>query len=98
MDDLEAYRTLQAAKARFGKKDADDLVDTVFPEQAAFVRDQSTFVAAQCTRRASKSNGIGFRLFKKALRYPKSVIPYIALTRESAKNIMWPVFHEINDR
>ena len=26
------------------------------------------------------------------------MIPYIALTRESAKNIMWPVFREINEK
>lgn len=73
------------------------LLDGKFPEQDAFVLDPGMFVGAQCTRRAGKSNGIGKRLFRKAMKYPKSIVPYVALTRESAKNIMWPVFHEIND-
>jgi hypothetical protein len=74
------------------------IVDDSFPEQAAFVRDQSRFLTALCTRRAGKSNGLGFKFFNAARKYPGSMSPYIALTRESAKNIMWPVLLEINEK
>ncbi|NJM09705.1 MAG: hypothetical protein HC883_02065, partial [Bdellovibrionaceae bacterium] len=74
------------------------IVDRRFPKQRAFVEDPGRYLAALCTRRAGKSNGLGFRLYRAALKYPGSISPYIALTRSSAKNIMWPVFREINER
>ena len=84
-----------AAKQVF---DPASLIDPTFPTQNAFFEDKSTFVLAQCSRRAGKSNGIGKRLFRKALKYPGAMCPYFALTRESAYNIMWPVFREINEK
>jgi hypothetical protein len=89
---IAAIKRLRETRGELG------LLDGKFKQQDNFVEDKSMFVGAQCTRRAGKSNGIGKRLFKKAKKYPKSIVPYIALTRESAKNIMWPVFHEINDK
>lgn len=75
-----------------------DLIDQKFPEQAAFVKDESRYLAAVCTRRAGKTTALGFRLFRAAMKYPKSLCAYIALTRDSAKDLMWPVLEEINDR
>jgi hypothetical protein len=98
MEDYEALELLKEARHRFGARFERELVDPAFAEQAAFVRDSATFVGAQCTRRAGKSNGIGYRLYRKAKKYPGAMLPYIALTRESAKNIMWPVFREINEK
>ncbi len=65
------------------------LVDPTFPKQADFILDKSTFLAAQCTRRAGKSYGIGLKLFRSGLIHPGSSALYLALTRPSAKNIMW---------
>jgi len=45
--------------------------------------------AALCTRRAGKSYGVGLYLFKEAYENPGVSCLYIALTRDSAKKIMW---------
>ena len=66
-----------------------NFVDLDFPEQAAFVNDNSPLSAALCTRRAGKSYGVGLKLFKKAYDFPGSTVLYLALTRDSAKRIMW---------
>ena len=72
--------------------------DTSFPQQDAFVQDKSQFVAALCTRRAGKTNALALRFFRTMKEYPGSLSRYIALTRESAKDIMWPVLQEMNER
>lgn len=41
---------------------------------------------------------MGGILLDAAKSYPNSLIPYIALTRRSAKNIMWPILREYNDK
>lgn len=75
------------------------LVDEDFPKQAVFVKDQSPLQAALCTRRAGKSYGVGYKLFREAKAYPGCSCLYIALTRASAKNIMWKdVVKDINRR
>lgn len=60
-----------------------------FPKQDAFVLDDSPRVAAKCTRRAGKSYGVGKKLFRAAYREPESTVLYLALTRQTAKRIMW---------
>lgn len=72
--------------------------DLDFPLQDNFVMDSSRFIIAQCSRRAGKSNGLALRFLNTLHRYPGSFCPYIALTRESARNIMWPVLQELDDR
>lgn len=69
-----------------------------FPEQNAFVNDPERFIAAQCSRRAGKSNGLAYKFFITMEKNPKSTCIYLALTRDSAKNIMWPVLQEINEK
>jgi hypothetical protein len=62
------------------------------------VVDTSRFLAAQCSRRAGKTNGLGFRFFRTLAKHPKALCLYIALTRESAYNIMWPILQEMNEK
>ena len=69
-----------------------------FPTQDAFVNDTSKFISAQCSRRAGKTNGLALRFFKTLDKYPKSQCLYLGLTQDSAREIMWPVLQEINDR
>lgn len=69
-----------------------------FPEQEAFILDPNRYLDAQCSRRAGKTNGLAIRFFKTLERHPKSQCLYLALTRDSARDIMWPVLHEINDK
>lgn len=70
----------------------------LFPAQDAFINDQSRFIAAQCSRRAGKSNGLALRFFKTMDKYPGSQCIYLALTRESAFSIMWSLLQEFNDK
>lgn len=69
-----------------------------FPEQDAFIHDTSRYIDVQCSRRAGKTNGLAIRFFKTMERHPKSQCLYLSLTQDSAKAIMWPILHEINDR
>lgn len=69
-----------------------------FPAQNAFVNDPSRFIVAQCSRRAGKSNALALKFFRTLEKYPGSQCLYLALTRESALSILWPVLHEINDK
>jgi phage terminase large subunit-like protein len=69
-----------------------------FPEQNRFVLDQSQFLAALCTRRAGKSNGLAYRFMRTMLKHPGSQCRYIALTRDSAKDIMWGILQEYDEK
>lgn len=69
-----------------------------FPEQDDFVNDPSRYIDAQCSRRAGKTNGLALRYFKAMETHPKSQCIYLGLTLESAREIMWPVLQEINDK
>lgn len=69
-----------------------------FPKQYAFTEDKATFLAAQCSRRAGKTNGLALRFFKTLETHPKSQCIYLALTKDSAEAIMWPILQELNDK
>ncbi len=64
-------------------------IDDTMPEQAAFIRDPARLKLAFCTRRAGKSFGEGRYLVQEASSQPNVSCLYIALTRDSAENIMW---------
>lgn len=72
-------------------------LDPNFPKQNAFIEDPSRFLAAQCSRRAGKTNGLAVKFFKTLEKYPGAQCLYLALTRDSAINILWPVLKEHND-
>lgn len=69
-----------------------------FAPQNDFIADTSRYMIAQCSRRSGKTNGLAIRFFKTMERHPSSQCVYLALTRDSARDIMWPVLHEINDK
>jgi hypothetical protein len=69
-----------------------------FAPQDAFINDTARYTAAQCSRRSGKTTGLALKFFKTMEKYPKSQCLYLSLTQESARGIMWPVLHEINDR
>ena len=75
------------------------IIDDNFPKQAAFIRGKGKRKAALCTRRAGKSYGIGLYLYQRAVEHEGSTVLYLALTRDSARNIMWKdVLKDINKR
>lgn len=68
----------------------------LFPEQIRFVRDPSKRKAALCSRRAGKSFAVGVYLCETAVAQPDSICIYVALTRLTAKRILWPALRKIN--
>lgn len=73
-------------------------LDPLFPKQNAFILDPARYIDVQCSRRAGKTNGLAIRFIQTMKKYPKSQCIYLALTRDSAREIMWPVLQEMNDR
>lgn len=73
------------------------ILDPNFVPQNAFVNDTERYLAAQCSRRAGKTNGLAVRFLRTLERHPGSQCIYLALTRDSARDIMWPVLQELND-
>lgn len=69
-----------------------------FPAQNAFVLDPARYIDAQCSRRAGKSNGLVLRFFKTMEKHPKSQCLYLSLTQDSAREILWPVLQEMNEK
>lgn len=72
--------------------------DASFIEQDRFVMDPSRYITAQCSRRAGKSNALALKFFRTLESHPKSLCLYIALTRESARNIMWEILKEHDEK
>jgi hypothetical protein len=66
------------------------LVDSLFPKQAAFVLSPAKTIIGQCTRRAGKTHGAAARLLLAADSHAGSTALYLALTRKSAKRLLWP--------
>lgn len=69
-----------------------------FEKQNSFINDPSRFIVAQCSRRAGKSMGIAIRLLKAAEKFPGCTCIYLAMTRDSAKSILWPALLDLNDK
>jgi hypothetical protein len=59
------------------------------PAQLAFIEHPSKWKAAICSRRAGKSYGVGLALILRALQFERTKHLYLALTRDSAKRILW---------
>lgn len=74
------------------------LTDPHFPKQTDFVRSLARRKAAFTDRRSGKSNGAALMLLERGMANPKTEGLYVALTKDSAKAIMLPVFREINER
>ncbi len=73
-------------------------LDPLFSAQNEFVEDKSRYIAVQCSRRAGKTNGLAIRYFKTMEKHPGSQSIYLSLTFDSARDIMWPVLQELNER
>lgn len=73
-------------------------LDPRFPPQNDLINDPARFLAVQCSRRAGKTNGLAIRFLKTLEKYPNSQCIYLALTFDSARDIMWPVLQELNEK
>lgn len=88
-----AYAVSQIKKERMQPR----FNDEKFPAQNKFVDDTSPLQAAQCSRRAGKSMGVGKKQLKECFKFPGSDQLYIGLTFATVRNIMWkPIFTKLN--
>lgn len=86
------------AKQELAKRATANIIPLAsFPPQEAFVNDKSTFIVAQCSRRSGKTNGLALRFFRTMQNHPKSTCLYMAMTLDSAMDIMWGVLKEQNE-
>jgi hypothetical protein len=89
---IEEFQANYSLKAKLAME------KTEFASQTAFVNDSAQFIAAQCSRRAGKSNGLALRFYLTMEAHPKSKCIYLALTRDSAKDIMWNVLQDLDEK
>jgi hypothetical protein len=66
-----------------------------FPEQNAFIRDNSKLKALLTSRRGGKSYAVGLNMVDVCHSNPNITCAYIGLTRDSAKNVIIPHLKEI---
>ncbi len=66
-----------------------DLKKICFNQQLKFIEDESRLKALFCTRRAAKSYTGGIYLIKEALQNPGCNCLFVALSRDTAKGIIW---------
>ncbi len=93
-----ARRVVAEASRRAAKRNRVDADELLFGPQRDFVKDDSRNKIAVCSRRAGKSYSIAFMLLQHALKHERSINPYITLTRDSGKDILWPALHDLNEK
>jgi len=93
---LEIQALIKAAELRKASKQPSWYTPD-FDAQNDFINDAAPLISVQCPRRSGKSYGAGLALIKGAYENPRSVSLYMALTRQSAKNILFDnVLREID--
>jgi hypothetical protein len=70
--------------------------DERFVKQNAFVNSTARFLDAQCSRRAGKSSGLALRFLRSMESHPGTKCLYMAMTFDSAKEIMWPILQDFD--
>lgn len=93
---LSAEKLLKRRRKLAAPKELPIVVD--FPAQTAFITSKAKFLVAQCGRRSGKTVALAYRFFKTLHKYPGAQCVYLALTRDSALSIMWPILQEINEK
>ena len=90
VDLRESVRALARTRLSKIRPDAAPrFLDENFPAQSAFITDPGRMKVVLCTRRSGKSYGAGLYLYKEAYEQAGVSCLYLALTRDSAKKIMW---------
>lgn len=73
------------------------VTDGLFKQQRLFLCDPARFKVAFNTRRSGKSYLAASALFHFAILNPGTQSVYIALTRDSARRILWPIVEKLNE-
>lgn len=77
-------------------KEAFDVSAYLFPEQLAFIQDDSPNKIAVCSRRSGKTIACAADLIETAVKNAGVVCLYITLSRNNAKKIIWREIKKIN--
>lgn len=75
--------------AEIQKRNQRPWLDDLFPKQRAMVEDKSPMTVAHPGRRGGKTHGVMAKIFTTMREVPGEMYAYLALTRGSAKRIMW---------
>jgi len=81
--------TALAAEMRKRQQQKTNVVTGLFKKQLDFIMDKNNFKLARCSRRAGKSYACARYLLHVASTVPNANCVYLALTRKSAKRILW---------
>lgn len=87
VDARTAY--LEMAVKIFEKAQVPNVLEQAFPQQISFIKSKSKYKLLFCTRRAAKSYTAGLALVDAALNNPGCNCLFFALTRDSARSIIW---------
>lgn len=87
---------LEILKAQKKKQPTLNLKNHCFDKQLSFLEDPSDYIMAVTSRRAGKTTACAYHLLQTALQCPSTLSVYITLARTNAKQIVWPVLHELN--
>lgn len=88
---LKSIDIIEKSKSKF------HIEKIAFQQQLDFINDEARLKALFCTRRAAKSYTAGIYLIQTALDNPGCNCLYVALTRDSAKGIIWKdILQELN--
>ena len=98
MNDQRALAILAAYKARYGvdllatvaeTSKGENLKALLFDKQIEFVDDPARRKIAVCGRRAGKTTSCGVYLLSEAVKHSGKDFLYVAITRKSAKLLLW---------
>jgi hypothetical protein len=88
----------QQLKQRLQSQRSVDPADLLTEPQVRFVEDRSKLKAAVCSRRAGKSYSLAWEICEACERHEFALVPYITLTRDTAKNILWPAIRDVTKK
>ena len=77
-------------------QDRESPVDLAFGQQRAAIQCGAKQVALMTSGRAGKTTGFLLKWRQICRDKPGFMTPFVALTRQSAKRIMWPILHRMN--
>ena len=68
----------------------------LLPQQMEYIQDETRLKTALCSRRAGKTYASCYYLIETCMKFAESTCAYIALTRSSAKKLMWEELQRAN--
>jgi phage terminase large subunit len=93
---VERLRVIvEELKRRKALQTPPSFLDPIFVKQNELIQDTSKLQAWNCTRRGAKSNSFARKVVKKLVENPGHKALYMALTLDSAKEILFDVVEEL---